>query len=155
MIDKFEMADNKGRNLFSAFCESQTWCKIKKFAKAKDPYDVSYTSGDTKIIGEIKFRNFPSTAFPDWLMQQHKIKDITVLKNKVDTKYPNDKNCRIQFIIFYTDGIVQIWDITDIEKEQTPVDTIVTKTTFGDTSKVHRQQFLLYNNNVILRKNYE
>jgi len=116
MENKFEQLDNEGRIIFQEYCEAQPWCKFIKTSKPNDVWDVSYFSGGTMIIGEIKKRGFTSDKFTDWMIHQHKIDSIETVRQKVIAKYQDiDTKIASQFINLYTDDVVRIWDITDYQ----------------------------------------
>lgn len=154
MLDEFEKSELIGRCYFRQLCDTQEWCKINRFSVDKHAhYDLGYYSGGTKIIAEIKVRDYPSTAFNDWLIQEHKYKDLQTLKKQVEAKYP-DEDIRIHYVCFFTDGIVRIWDITNLTN-QGLTNTLVGKTTKGDTRLVKRTQYLLPNDNAIFKSRYK
>lgn len=156
-MDNFEKAEQRGRQLFDTFCNNQDWCKVNRYSTTKfASYDVSFTSGDTKMIGEIKFREYPSTAFDNWYIKQSKIRGLERMKRITDTKLSPDENeSQIAYILFFTDGVVRIWNVTNLTKEQEPVLTIVTNTTMGNDDLVERNQYLLFNNLTVYKGKYE
>jgi hypothetical protein len=122
-INKYRQADENGRELFKQFCNTQSWCKI--IAESKDdyaPWDIAYYSGGTKIIGEIKVRNYESNAFLDWDYEAKKHNSLITVYEKVKAKPENkNKQVEIQYInIFKNDGI-KIWTTTNTHNEQQPI----------------------------------
>jgi hypothetical protein len=111
MTTQYEKDDEKGRNIFINYCEQQPWCKINKLAKNKfAKWDVSYFSGNTQMIGEIKKRKYTSDAFSDWYIQEDKWDALIQIKG--------DSDAKITYINHFTDDSTMIWDLTDMDKEK-------------------------------------
>lgn len=147
----FQDYETKGRTIVSAFTITQPQIIIITFADKKYcRYDMAYLSGGTVVLVEIKFREYPSTR-DAWYLQQSKYNDLQAIKKKFDSKTsPNEKKYAIHYINVFTDGVIQFWDITDLSNKET-VSTFVGKTTCGDTTKVDKMQYELYNNETILK----
>jgi hypothetical protein len=122
-INQYRKADENGRELFKTFCNTQSWCKV--ISESKDdyaPWDISYYSGSTKIIGEIKIRNYDSKAFLDWDYEQKKHNSLLSVYEKVKANPANKKKqIEIQYINFFTDDAIKIWTTTNTHNEQQPV----------------------------------
>lgn len=111
-MNDYEKKDEKGREIFKQFCHEQQWCKHNKDAKDKMAHwDLSYFSGDTAMIGEIKYRNYSSTAFPDWFLQLDKLKYLQAMYKFIKL---NGKETKITYINHYADGKTLIWDLTNL-----------------------------------------
>ncbi|MBC5836802.1 hypothetical protein [Flavobacterium muglaense] len=122
-INEYRKADNNGRELFKTFCSTQSWCKV--IAESKDDFahwDISYYSGGTKIIGEIKVRNYDSKAFLDWDYEEKKHNNLLTVYHQVKAKPTNkNKNIEIQYINFFNDDAIKIWTTTNTHNEQQPI----------------------------------
>ena len=132
MKTNFVIADEHGRELFKHYCTNQKWCKVIK--ESKDEYahwDISYWSGGTMIIGEIKVRNYNSNSFVDWDYEQKKHIELTAMLNRMKQVHPN-KKIEIQYINIYKDEAIRIWTTTDIHNQQQPITKILPATTFGE-----------------------
>lgn len=131
-MNKFRQADEDGRKIFKTYCETQPWCKFHR--ESKDDYahwDVSYFSGSTKIIGEIKKRNYDSTTYCNWDYEQQKHDNLLEVYHKV-----NDEDSQIQYINIYADDVIRIWTTTDTHIEQQPITKNRNKTFLGYNEKV-------------------
>ena len=107
-MTNFELDDQKGRDIFKSFCAAQPWCTINREAKKKySSWDVSYYSGDTKIIGEIKVRYYNHDSFDTWIMETKKLEALQSIKTK-DTL--------INYINIFNDDKILIWDISNINQ---------------------------------------
>lgn len=138
MKTEFVIADQHGRELFKHYCNNQKWCKVIK--ESKDEYahwDISYTSGSTLIIGEIKVRNYNSDAFNDWDYEQKKHIELTAMLNKMKQAHPT-KKIEIQYINIYKDEAIRIWTTTNIHNQQQPTTKILPATTLGQPMKVSK-----------------
>jgi hypothetical protein len=132
-MSEFKTKDEEGREIFKEYCANQSWCKFIK--ESKDEYatwDVSYMSGSTHIIGEIKMRNFESKAFDTWFLERKKLDALHVVREAVITKKKDVKAPSIQYINLFNDEVIRIWDITNLEMESKVID--LQATTFGDQS---------------------
>jgi len=112
-MDEYERKDKKGRDIFKQFCHEQEWCKHHRDSKDKHAHwDLSYFSGNTAMIGEIKYRNYPSTAFDAWLLELDKLKYLQTMHQFMKL---NGKQTKITYIHHLNDGKTLIWDITELE----------------------------------------
>jgi hypothetical protein len=134
MKTEFVIADEYGRELFKSYCTQQKqWCKVIKESKDEhSPWDISYFSGSTIIIGEIKVRNYKSNAFSDWDYEEKKHIGLKEVYKKMVKKYPN-KKIEIQYINIFEDQAVRIWTTTNIETLQKPETKLRPSTTVGQT----------------------
>lgn len=121
-LNKYEQADNDGRDLFKDYCAKQDWCKVIKVASPTDTWDIAYYSGGTKIIGEIKVRNYDSDAFLDWDYEYKKHHNLLQVYDKVKEKESNKKKqVEIQYINFFKNDSIKIWTTTNLHTTQEPV----------------------------------
>jgi hypothetical protein len=105
--------DEKGRIIFDAFCKQETWCKVNKYAKNDySKWDVSYYSGNTAMLGEIKKRKYESTAYGTWFLQEDKYIALTNTQTKLKQ---NGKDVKLTYINFFTDNITQVWELDKID----------------------------------------
>lgn len=139
---KFVIADENGRELFKEYASSKSWYKYNK--ESKDEYacwDISYYSGSTLIIGEIKVReSYDSKAFIEWDYEEKKHKQLVKMRNKMLEKYPT-KQIEIQYINIFKDENVKIWTTTDIEERQVPRIVLRPQTTYGKQEMVNKSVY--------------
>jgi hypothetical protein len=113
-MSQFSKDDAKGREVFDAFCKQEKeWCKVNKFAK--DDYshwDVSFYSGKTANIGEIKLRKYKSNDYGTWYLQVDKYDALVQLQSELKAK---GKDTRIAYINIFQDNITQIWVLDNID----------------------------------------
>lgn len=121
MSNHYQKDDLKGRKLFNNFCEQEKqWCKIKKFAKDDySKWDVSFYSGSTAIVGEIKKRKYESTTYGTWYLQLDKYNALINVQSELRNA---GKEAKIAYINHFDDNITNIWvldnlDISKLEKK--------------------------------------
>lgn len=108
-MTNFETADNKGRETFKQFCNEQKWCKFNREAKKEyAKWDVSYIKDKQQTIGEIKMRDYNSTDFNEWFLQEDKYLALKELQKKIP-------GSRITYINHFKNNITFIWDLTDMD----------------------------------------
>jgi hypothetical protein len=107
----FEQKENHGRETFSLFCEQQSWCRVKNYAKDKySHWDVAYTSGSTLMIGEIKVRSeYESNTYAEWYLEVDKYENLLKIQQKTA------KNTTITYINHFKDNITLIWDLNSLD----------------------------------------
>ena len=109
----YEQLDQEGKTFFKGFCAASPWCKFERISKPESRWDISYLyCEDTLAIGEIKMRNYSSTAFPDWIIEEDKVVALKEILEK--TKKNTTKEIQIHYINIFNDNNVAIWDITNI-----------------------------------------
>lgn len=109
-----ETAETKGRNNFSTVCQQEKWCKVNKFATKQDArWDVSFLSGTTQVIGEVKQRRYNSDTFNEWYFEQGKWEALNQLAK--DNEARTGKKTKIAYINAYNDNILSIW-LFDIDE---------------------------------------
>jgi hypothetical protein len=69
-----------------------------------DPYDLTYYSGSTKTVAEIKIRNISSTHFTTGYLEKQKLDSLLKLSIQLNT--PD-----IHYQMYYSDGVVAIWNL--------------------------------------------
>ncbi len=143
--NKYQEMDDKGRLKFQGFCIAQPWCTFNR--KSKDEmahWDVSYFSGTTRIIGEIKDRRCTSNAYETLLLQVNKLQEL----QKLQKAQPDS---RIHYINFFTDNEIEIIDITDIDITITNVEEVLLPKTFvEDTDEINKAVIYLPRNNKLI-----
>ena len=130
----FVIADQLGRDLFTNYCHNVIpGCKVTKYSKDNFAvWDVSYTIGTTKYIGEIKVReDYTSDAFSNWYLEKKKSDSLNKIKQQVDAK--QDKPTKVHYINIFpkSDNDFRIYDITKIQDEQKPITVKLPYTTKG------------------------
>lgn len=146
---KFQEMDDIGRNKFQGWCMGAKWCKFSR--KSKDEFshwDVSYYSGTTIIIGEIKDRNYKSDAYEDWILQKKKLDELKIIRETVILRNPN-KTVEIHYINFFEDNEMMIWDITNLVDPEV-IQSQLPKTYCEDTSKVDKDTIYLLTTETII-----
>jgi hypothetical protein len=141
MTNKFTTADQQGRDMFKHYCGKSEWCKVIK--ESKDDFaawDVSYMSGTTMIIGEIKVRGYESTTFSNWDYEVKKHQALKGILEQMKLKYPK-KRIEIQYINFFEDDAVRIWTTTQIDEVQAPITVYRPSTTMGQQTQVSKQVY--------------
>lgn len=145
MSKENEIKEDIGRKKFQTYCNQQEWCKINKFAKILyTKWDVSYFSGETYVIAEIKNREYNSTSFDDWFMEVKKHQSLLNIKNKVESE--KGIEVKIHYINHFPDGETFIWDVTDLTDEG---EDIVMRETNCDHKRVHKKTIKLHVNDRI------
>lgn len=120
-LNVYEAADIRGRELFKEFCKTQSWCKMIKEAPLDKVWDVSYYSGSTKVIGEIKVRDYKSKAFLDWDYEYTKHHNLLGVFEETKAMERNkNKKIEIQYINFFSDDAIKIWTTTNLHNHQQP-----------------------------------
>jgi len=132
-MNEYQLKDEEGRDIFKLFCKQQKWCKHNK--DSKNPYakwDLSYTSGSTQMIGEIKYRkNYSGSDFSDWILEVDKLKALQVLHQEMLSK---GIESRVTYINHFNNNYTLIWDVTDIKLENYYVNKkLLQKNDFDDT----------------------
>lgn len=115
-MNEYEKKDEKGRDIFKTLCTQQQWCKHHKDAKDKYAHwDLSYFSGKTSMIGEIKYRSeYEGTSFPDWILQVDKLQALQDIYQKMLSK---GQSTRVTYINHFNDNYTLIWDLTYLKLE--------------------------------------
>jgi hypothetical protein len=111
MPNAFTILEQKGRSIFETLCQPNIKCQINKFST--NPYanwDVSFMSASTKVIGEIKTRNYKHYHFNTWILQEDKLLKLRAIKDNYGLE-----DIRIMYINIFEDNKILIWDITDIK----------------------------------------
>lgn len=108
-MNKFKSKDEQGKDIFFQYCNKRQWCRFNKKSIAEyTEWDVSYYSGETKVIGEIKLRDNNMNDYPDWILEWNKL-------SKLKIKQEAHEGSVIQYINIFNDGNILIWDITDLD----------------------------------------
>lgn len=108
--DNFDIAAQKGNDIFNNFCAQQRWCKVKRFTTEKfADYDVVYTTNNNLTIGEIKRRNQKITDFDGWFLEKDKYERLMEIK-KSSTKY-----VKVTYINHFKNNVTLIWDLDSID----------------------------------------
>lgn len=151
-MNKFTSKDEEGRVKFQQYCSTTTWCKYNK--ASKDEYaawDVSYTSGATQVIGEIKLRDYASDAFDGWFMEEKKLKALHAVREAVKSKYKHSTTTpSIHYINIFTDDKIIIWDVTNLDAV---VETHnLQQTTMGNQQEVSKAIITLPTATAVIRE---
>lgn len=137
--NKYQQADEDGRKIFREYCATESWCKVIR--ESKDEYahwDVSFYSGSTKIIGEIKKRDYDSNDFSFWDYEKDKHDNLL----KVYKKCNEVDDVEIQYINIYNNDVIRIWTTTNTHNEQVPVEKMRNKSKMENKGDVPK---LIYN----------
>lgn len=111
-MENFQNDDEKGRKIFKEFCQQQIWCKVHKTSKDKfAKWDLSFFSGRTQMIGEIKVRDYNSRDFDNWYLEADKLDALRKLNEVIP-------NSRITYINHFKDNITYIWDLTELKETE-------------------------------------
>lgn len=149
---KYEQYDDYGRLIFKGFCIGQNWCKPHKMSKdIKSSWDVSYYSGQTRIMGEIKVRNKGIDTWDTWILEINKLKKLFEIRDKLIKKNPKQPEPRIHYINIFNDNQIAIWDITSIDINTIEVvNTLMPKEFVGSRDKINKDSIFLNINNAII-----
>lgn len=148
-MSKFSKQDEIGREKFISICKREKWCKFnKKSPNEYDVWDVSYMSGGTRIIGEIKDRDISSQQYDELFLEFEKFNNLKLLRDKLIEKDITNEKIRIQYINFFNDGITIIWDITNIDNYVIR-EIKMQKSEFGDRTQINKKTILLPTNKMI------
>ena len=111
MSDKFNEAELKGREKFKTFCDNQEWCTLIKFDENKyGSWDVAFLSGETKMIGELKDREYNSTTFDSWICEKEKLE-------RIQAKVKKRKDIKVMYINTFTDDKILFIERIKASKE--------------------------------------
>jgi hypothetical protein len=149
-MNEYRKKDEKGRDIFKTFCSNQQWCTFKK--NSKDDYakwDNAYLSGDTKMVGEIKYRTeYNSTSFGDWILEVDKLESLQKLQRKMQAK---GVKTTITYINHFKDGKTLIWDLTDLDISQLEIKKLWLQKNDFDSTMVWKNVVFLHKNEVIFK----
>jgi hypothetical protein len=125
-MNEYELKDQEGRDIFKLFCSQQKWCKhIKDSTNKYAKWDLAYTSGNTQMVGEIKYRKeYDGSAFPDWILEVDKLKALQVIHAKMTA---NGHSTRITYINHFNNNYTLIWDLTDLNISKCKVKQVLLK----------------------------
>jgi len=132
-MNEYQVKDEKGRDIFKKFCNQQQWCKHHKdSADEYASWDLSYYSGKTQMIGEIKYRTkYDGSAFEDWLLEIDKLVALKKIHKEVVAK---GLNPLITYINHFNNNYTLIWDITDLQlKDYKIFKKLLPRNDFDDT----------------------
>lgn len=148
-MTSFEQKEQKGRDSFITTCQQQKWCKINKFATDKySKWDVSYYSGNTQLIGEIKYRKEDSSAFKDWIMEVDKFKALKDIQAKLNV---NNKKANITYINIFSDNITYIWNLDNIDLNEIEIKQLWLPKNNEDETLILKDVFFLLPIDAIFR----
>ncbi len=135
---KFQEMDDTGRLKFQGYCIGQPWCKFARKSRDEDAHwDVSYYSGDTTIIGEIKDRKEDSDRYNDWMLEIKKLRELIEIRDKMTRR---GITTRLHYINIFEDNEIAIWDITDLDINKLEIRIEEhNKTTAGDQTKTDKE----------------
>lgn len=146
MSDKFNEAELKGREKFKTFCDNQEWCTLIKFDENKyGAYDVAFLSGETKMIGELKDREYNSTTFDSWICEKEKLE-------RIQAKVKKRKDIKVMYINTFTDDKILFWDITNYAPKKY-YKKVLPKNTAEDNGDKEKDIFYLPTDKSIVNKN--
>ena len=96
-------------------------------------WDVSYYSGGTAIVGEIKLRQCTSTKYDTLILQVNKLKELQAIQDNIP-------HSRIHYINIFNDGEMIIFDLTDLDPLTVDVLSVqLPKTTSGSKELTNKQ----------------
>ncbi|MCP4761440.1 MAG: hypothetical protein GY870_06635 [archaeon] len=145
MSDKFNEAELKGREKFKTFCDNQDWCTLVKFDENKyGAYDVAFLSGTTKMIGELKDREYKSTTFDSWICEKEKLE-------RIQQKVKKRKDVKVMYINTFTDDKILFWDITNYAPKKY-YKKVLPKNTAEDNGDKEKDIFYLATDKSIVNK---
>lgn len=149
-MNKYAKKDEKGRNIFKTFCSNHKWCIFKKNSKNDySKWDNAYLSGDTKMIGEIKYRTqYNSSSFQDWMLEVDKLQSLQKLQRKMQSKGVKTK---ITYINHFKDGKTLIWDLTDLDISKFDIKKLWLQKNDFDETMVWKDVIFLNKNEVIFK----
>jgi hypothetical protein len=134
-IDGFAACEWSGRTFFNDMMLSRGNANNIHFTPTRfDKVDVTWDYEGNLYVGEIKYRpNYASTAScianEGAMLEKHKFEE---LKN-----YQNNSGYTPYYIMFFSDGVCALYDLTDIEPEWVEEVNKYRKTTMGkDKSKI-------------------
>jgi len=147
ILSDFEVDEQIGRMFFAGWASSNDDVEITMFNKQRyGVWDVAYTSGGTKCIGEIKFRRkYPSTQYHDWVIEAHKYNELKTISNK-------RSDIKIHYINIYRDYEMAIWDLTDMEMGCAQ-DELFPATSSETTHDRIQSNYYVYNKDIIYKTN--
>jgi len=146
---KYQEMDDDGRLKFQGFCIGNPWCKFER--KSKDeysPWDVSYYSGNTLCIGEIKDRKETYDRYEDWMLEIKKLISLKEVRTKTLARNPNI-NVVIHYINITEDDEIMIWDITNLTEESS-LSMLLPTTTAEDNGTKEKDVTFLNNKLTII-----
>ena len=138
--------DEKGRVIFEKLCTQQKWCKhIKNSTDKYAVWDNAYLSGNTQMIGEIKFRNYDSEAFDSWFLEVDKYNSLNQLKNSINSE------TKITYINHFKDDQTIIWNLTNLDIKDYKITKLWLQKNDFDTTLVEKEVIYLHHNLAIFK----
>ena len=146
--EQVEELEKKGRLAFKTYCERMPWCKVTKESKDRwSPWDVAFTSGTTrtniKIVGEIKYREYESNVFEDWILQVDKLNGLKDIQSKYN-------DVKIMYINIFQDNIITIWDLDNLNEQQ-QFNLLLSNNQYNDQSQINKNIIKLNYQDAILK----
>jgi hypothetical protein len=146
----YQSQDEDGRLLFHTLCSQQKWCKHKKDATNKySHWDLSYYSGKTNMIGEIKYRTeYDGNEFYDWILEVEKLNNLKHIHNEMLKK---GVETRITYINFFKNNYTLIWDLTDLNLDDYQIKRVKLQKNNFDAEEIWKDVIYLPTYNTIFR----
>jgi hypothetical protein len=119
------------------------------FTENNECYDTLITlENGTKIIGEIKVRNFATTAYPDYILEVDKLVNIIKRKQTIDYDliyyinffHNQDKEVLKDFIVFNLSKRIEAWKIKPADVQYKWMNAC---TRLSTTQKVKKEVIML------------
>lgn len=79
-------------------------------------------------------RDYPSDAFDGWFLEESKLNGLKVVKQQINDK--QKQPVALHYINFFNDGMVMIWDISNLDSEVEMIN--LNKTTYGTPIKMDK-----------------
>ncbi len=122
--------EDQGRNFFNDWVNTHPEMNITINKWSENNYthwDVSFYSGETKVIGEIKKRDYNHNSFNEWVLEVKKLKYLQELGTK--------HNCIFMYINITKDNQMMIWNLSDLNWDEMKQDKIITNKVTVDPNK--------------------
>jgi hypothetical protein len=149
-MGNYQTQDEDGRQLFHLLCSQQKWCRHKKDSTNKySSWDLSYLSGKTRMIGEIKYRReYEGDEFYDWILELEKLNNLKKIHEKM---LKQGIETRITYINHFNANYTLIWDITDLNLDNYQIKKVKLQKNNFDTTEIWKDVIYLPSYQAIFR----
>ena len=106
-----ESREAKGRRIASKFLTDEGAQDIKSSESNYTCYDLSYLLNGEICVAEIKVRDYKHDAFNTWILEKEK---YDMLRDLTSVFKLAGRNLTVHYINIFTDGVILVWDITEV-----------------------------------------
>lgn len=134
-MNKFQMAEISGRTMFEKALKASGITNYEFTTHPYDRVDVFFTAGTQEYCGEIKYRNYPSTAHffssEGCLLEKHKYDDMKSIQDL--------SGYTPVYIHIFKDNVCAMFDLSDNDNPVWIEEVNkYERTTMGDRTKIRK-----------------